>query len=583
MPLRRCRFNTRPMPAGSPVRAGLLAAAMLILSRPLSADVVINEVGYNMDPRGDTGREWIELFNPDSVSRDLSGYQLYPSKTPRYTMPPGFVMGPRSFLLVHLRLAGQDTDTDLYEGTAPTSNMPNSRGSVAFFTSDYPAATIADFVQYGDSGQTYQSSAAAAGIWTRGQFVDTVPCGWSLGLAADGRDSNRVSDWTGFPSPTPGYSNNPPPCDAAVTGIATDPAVVPPRQPFTLRAAVASRGASAARRFAVTVFSDDDRDSLPGPGERVFFQTVVDSVASPQAVACPMPGLDEGVHQVSVAVACSADAYPWNNCLAAALTAGSPLAINEVMYGPAPGQPEWIELVNRSAAPVDLRGWTIEDLSAAPKIVDTAHATVPPQGYVVLTQTAGLPWAPCPVLRPAGGLPSLNNDDELVCLRDGRGAIVDQVRYSGGWGGGDGVSLERINPFLPPSERWSWGGSVAAARSTPGARNSVYLERPDGGTPLDASPNPFSPGDGGSLIISLALGWNRAAVTLRIYDRLGRPVRTLAQDRELPGITDLVWDGRDDGGSVCAMGLYVISLEARDVGGGGAVRKARTVAVARKL
>jgi hypothetical protein len=211
---------------------------------------------------------------------------------------------------------------------------------------------------------------------------------------------------------------------------------------------------------------------------------------------------------------------------------------------------------------------------------------VPPQGFVVLTQTTGMPWAPCPVLKPAGGLPSLNNDEELVCLRDGRGAPVDQARYSGAWGGGGGISLERVNPFLNPGDPASWGGCVAAARATPGAQNSVFIERPAAGASLELSPNPFSPDNDGyedRLIISLKLGWIRAAVTIRVYDRLGRLVRTIAQNREVAGNADLVWDGLNDQTTVCPMGLYVVSLEAKDANGSGAIRKTKTVAIARKL
>ncbi|MCU0606492.1 MAG: lamin tail domain-containing protein [Candidatus Edwardsbacteria bacterium] len=571
---------------GPVILAGLLAAASVLFpAGPApAAGVVINEVGYHMDPGGDTGKEWIELFNSDTVARDLSGHDLYPGRSPHYILPPGFVLPPRCYVTVHLRRSGENSAADLFEDTAPTANMPNTQGSVALF-SGADRDTIIDFLQYGAAGQTYQATAAAAGLWTAGGFIDTVPCGHSLGLAVDGADSNRPADWCGFARPTPGYSNTPPPYDLAAAGLATEPAAVPALQPFRLDVAVANRGAGTARRCTVTVFRDADGDSLPDGGQLVCRRTF-DSLPGGDTVACHLPGLPEGTHRFAVAAACSADAYRWNNCLTVDLTAGSPLVVNEVMYGPPAGRPEWIELYNRSAQAVDLHGWAVADLAGTAAVIDTAHTVVPPQGFAVVTQTVGLPLAPCPVLRPPTGLPSLNNDDEQVSLRDARGAAVDQVRYAGSWGGGGGLSLERINPFLASSEAGSWGGCVAPALSTPGMVNSVFVERPAAGAALDLGPNPFSPdGDGheDNLIVSLQLEWPRAAVTVRIYDRLGRLVRSLAQDRELPGTADLVWNGRDERGEACPIGLYVVSLEARDVNGGGAVRKARTVAVARKL
>lgn len=572
--------------SGPVALAGLLAAASMLFAGPApAAGVVINEVGYSMDPSGDTGKEWIELFNPDPNAADLSEYQLHVGRSPRYTFPDDFQLGPGSFVVVHLRVAGQNTATDLYEGTAPSSNMPNSQGSVVLFTNAYPAV-IADFMQYGAGGQTWEGDAVSDNLWTAGAFVGNSQCGHSLGLGNNGIDSNRVSDWTELVRPTPGYSNNLPPCDIAVDGLSTEPASVPARQAFQLAVAVANRGAGIARRCSVTVFHDADGDSLPGAGDQIVDRRVIDSIPSRDTVACAMPGLAEGTHRFAVAAACSGDAYRWNGCLTLDLTTGSPLVINEVMYAPPAWQPEWIELYNRSAAAVDLHGWGVADLAGTAAVIDTGHTVVPPRGFAVVTQTAGLPSAPCPVLRPPDGLPLLNNDDELVCLRDSRGAEVDRVRYAGSWGGGGGISLERINPYLPSSEGSSWGGCVAPALSTPGAVNSVYVDAPSSGAALDLSPNPFSPdGDGceDNLIISIKLGWLRAAVTVRIYDRLGRLVRNLVLNRELAGTADLVWNGRDDRNEVCPIGLYVVSLEARDVNGGGAARQARTVAVARKL
>jgi hypothetical protein len=334
-----------------------------------------------------------------------------------------------------------------------------------------------------------------------------------------------------------------------------------------------------------TVFLDDDRDSLPDAGERTFYQGTIDTIGAEYALNCALPGMAEGSYALGVSAVCSSDAYSWNNHLLLQMTVGSPLAINEVMYDPLGGRPEWVELYNRSAAPLDLDGWTIGDLTAAPRVIDTVHTIIPPQGFVVITSLDGQPLAPCPVLRPKGGLPSLNSDD-LLCLRDQRGGAVDQVRYFAAWGGGDGISLERINPFLDPADPASWGGCVAAAGATPGLVNSVFIERPADAASLDLAPNPFSPDNDGfedRLIISLKLGWTRAAVTIRVYDRLGRQVRTIAQNREVAGTADLVWDGRNDQQARCPMGLYVISLEARDANGAGAVKRTKTVAIARKL
>jgi hypothetical protein len=565
---------------------GLLAAASIFFfATQLPALVVINEIGYYIDPRGDTGKEWIELFNPDTVAVDLSEYQLHLGRSPRYTFPREYTLGPGSFVLVHLRAAGQNTATDLFEGTAPANNMPNTQGSVVLFTNAYPAV-IADFMQYGAASQTWESDAVQDGLWIAGTYVDTALCGHSLGLSSNGVDSNRATDWTEFARPTPGYSNNPPTYDVAIAGVTTDPRPVAAGQPFTVIADIANRGSHTARQVSVVVFNDDNGDSLPGVGERIYSQAALDTLSAAVLVRCPLPGMGEGAYAFAVAATCSSDAFSWDGFARLSLTAGSPVVINEIQYDPQPGLAEWIELYNRSGSPVDLHRFTIEDLSAAARAIDTAHTIVPARGYAVLTSLANQPAVTGPLLKPVGGWPSLGNEDDIVCLRDANGNAIDLVHYDKDWGGSKGVSLERINPFLNSQDRANWGGCVAPFASTPGARNSLYQEKPAAGSALELSPNPFSPDRDGfedNLIISLKLDWPQAAVTVRVYDRLGRLVRTLAQDKPMASNSDIIWDGTSDQGAVCPIGLYVISLEARDITGGAAVKKSKVVAIARKL
>lgn len=75
--------------------------------------------------------------------------------------------------------------------------------------------------------------------------------------------------------------------------------------------------------------------------------------------------------------------------------------------------PEWVEIVNPSAAGEVLAGWTIEDGSGASTLLE---------GII-------LPWARLVIIAPKG---RLNDDGDLVVLRDGRGRVVDAVAY-GAW------------------------------------------------------------------------------------------------------------------------------------------------------
>ncbi len=70
-------------------------------------------------------------------------------------------------------------------------------------------------------------------------------------------------------------------------------------------------------------------------------------------------------------------------------------------------------------------------------------------------------------------------------------------------------------------------------------------------------PNPFNPNT--TIRFTLA---QSGPVQLRIYDALGRHVRTLAEGPHAAGAHGVVWDGRDANGRALASGVYVYRLRA---------------------
>jgi flagellar hook assembly protein FlgD len=70
-------------------------------------------------------------------------------------------------------------------------------------------------------------------------------------------------------------------------------------------------------------------------------------------------------------------------------------------------------------------------------------------------------------------------------------------------------------------------------------------------------PNPFS----GKTKIEYELK-ESAAASLEIYNIRGQKVRSFNEAAHSPGIHNLTWDGRDDGGKACASGVYYLRLQA---------------------
>jgi serine protease AprX len=111
-----------------------------------------------------------------------------------------------------------------------------------------------------------------------------------------------------------------------------------------------------------------------------------------------------------------------------------------------------------------------------------------------------------------------------------------------------------------PDNQYGWG-VIDAAKAI------AYLTSADTGNdgtgPFAFSlrqnfPNPFNPGT--QIIYRLNVD---AAVTLRVFDLLGREVRTLLNEAQPPGVYLLPWDGSDNDGRMAAAGTYFYRLEAR--------------------
>ena len=156
--------------------------------------------------------------------------------------------------------------------------------------------------------------------------------------------------------------------------------------------------------------------------------------------------------------------------------AADDVVVNEISYDPPAPQPsgnEWVEVVNRSAASVDLAGLRIVDSAggtsaAAPSLV------VAPGGFAVFVADGAAFAAAFPgvAFTELASFPTLNNTGDTVRLTLG-GADLDAVPYLAAWGGTD-RSLERRDPDGPSTDASNFGSTTDPALGTPGRQNSLF-------------------------------------------------------------------------------------------------------------
>jgi hypothetical protein len=249
--------------------------------------------------------------------------------------------------------------------------------------------------------------------------------------------------------------------------------------------------------------------------------------------------------------------------------------------------------------------WTLSDMrDASGKANVFSIANIPiqiePGGYLVISSDSSI-FSQFPSLQAQQKSSSviilnrtslsLNNEGDDVILTDLVATIIDSLRYSSSWHNPDisdvtGISLERINPNLSSTDRRNWSSCVEKVGGTPGHQNSIFTTSIPTQTTLSISPNPFSPdGDGFEdfAVISYRVSSQIARVRLKIFDSLGRPVRTLVNYEPSASTGQIIWDGLDDDKRRLRMGIYIILLEAVDTSGGTVESSKAAAVVAGKL
>jgi len=292
---------------------------------------------------------------------------------------------------------------------------------------------------------------------------------------------------------------------------------------------------------------------------------------------------------------CLDDSFPADDSLSCDWNDPGPVIINEIMYSPSPGNPEWVEIVNRSSNPVQLIGWTFED-SKDRFIFCSDSMTLQPDSFAILVSDSSAfrniwPGIQCPVLQPAGW-PVLNNSTQqgeewadILILRDASLDVMDYIPYDDDWGGSSGVSLEKLNPDFCGYEPSSWSSCTTGA--TPGTENSCCSSESSGsGKFLDYYPDPFSPdADGRDDILTIEMNFQHPEneVTLEIYNVQGRLLLTLLS-REICGLSKIIsWNGTGESGSRLPVGRYIIYLNSRSEDTGEYRQACDVVILARPL
>ncbi len=418
--------------------------------------------------------EFIEIYNNSSTSFNLNGCSVkYYNSSPDFItdIGQGTILHPLSYAVI--LEADYDLETGIYNGLIPPDAL------ILKITDNY-------------FGSTGMANTADRPVWLLSANDDTLDVytysADNLQARSDekirvGADSSQAN-WLNSVSSngTPGYCNSVTSVsyDLEVNSIMISPAVPVEGDNISISTKIKNAGENPADNFLVFVFNDTNLDSIPQPGEQIFSQDYYNlQPYDSLTVEAEILSAAQGSYNIIVKAVFTPDEDSSDNTACQSFTVYPPgtgyndVAINEIMYAPLPGEPEWVEIYNNSSEAINLKGWRFCDYTAS-RLITNEDIFISPGDYIVLTRDSSvLNYYDFHSAIIEFSLPALNNTGDAVVIKDSLGITVDSLIYSPDWGGEGGRSLERISADDASPDQYNWLTSESIYKATPGQINSV--------------------------------------------------------------------------------------------------------------
>lgn len=523
--------------------------------------VIINEINY--DPRPGSC-EWVELYNNSHHRVNLHHWHFSDKRT-SMIIQDSVAIKPEAYLL----LGSSPFNTDSLHWIE--CDIPTLNNNKETLTLSSPLLAMIDSVHYTD--------AFGGGD---GRSLERIEFSGS---------STNPENWSGCTDSsghTAGYynSNSPKQYDIKLESSSFRPAKPQQGETVVLSAVVKNIGRSDLNNITIEWLTRSLSDSC----EQSIGTYSISFLARKDTAGALIQWVPStsGTYQLLTKACHSKDQVLANNVLLDTISTSAQsrsAVITEILYNPIKGMSECIELYNNSKHSLELFGWKITDShSSEPYNICNSSFLLLPQHYCVLS---------CDSLKEfqsdhwiVTNLPSLHNDSDMLKLSDSNGSTMDSLIYYSTWGGEKGRSLERIHADLSSNNPHNWSTCVHPDGHTLGSENSNFIPIQPHKVNLSANPNPFSPNQDGiedHTVIQYQLAMPTELMNLKIFDIHGRLVRFLLNNDKSPIENCVIWDGKNDNGLKCRIGIYIILLEALNLKGKTIDRKKATVILADQL
>ncbi|MBL0047273.1 MAG: lamin tail domain-containing protein [Bacteroidetes bacterium] len=438
-------------------------------------DVIVNEIMADPTPLvGLPNAEFLEIFNRSANPIDLNQWSFTDNPVAAPANLGAYVLQPDSFLIIC-----SSTNLALFSaysnvmGVASFPSLVNS-GNQIYLKNNL--GNFIDSVDYSDSW--YQNTTKAQGGWT----LELINPNLSVNCAPSGNWIASI-DLTGG---TPGAQNS-------VFSIAPDvtaPSAISSIATDSLHVTICFSEAIDASQIANTAnYSINNGVGNPLSVAANASLTCVDLTLGTNLISQQTNSLS-----FSNISDCSGNNINPNTSnftyFAPVPVAPKDIIITEIYSSPnaTSGLPnaEYIELFNRSNAPINLNNWSFHDalLTLTPNI---GNYVLQPDSFVVLCSSTSVAlFAGFQNVLGITSFPTLNNSGDHIYLRNDVSTIIDSVSYTTSWyhdatKAAGGWSLELINPDanVTCAPDGNWSAAIDISGGTPGSQNSIYSNAPD--------------------------------------------------------------------------------------------------------
>jgi len=422
--------------------------------------IVINEIMYN--PSYDEP-EWIEFYNVSNYQIDIKEWKLSDVITTpvgKFITMEEMVINPGSYFVV-----AKDSSIYNYHRGIPAKLIITN---FANLNNDEDGVVLKDFSGYTIDSVLYNQS------W-RGIK------GYSLERKSTNANSNEPGNWDvsiDIEQSTPGRINSITikEYDLTIQSITTNPQFPVLNDNVYVNVVVKNLGQKPADNFELFINALIDGVNIPITGLYNLSLRPGDSLIT----VTNQPILLKGEVIVYGNVNYEKDLDTLNNYAEKVITPGympQSILINEIMYNPNQGEPEWIELTNNSGEEINIRGWSVSDILSTPtkNIITYEDHIISTGGFVIITSNKfyfdEYSDIDFPLFEVNFG--NLSNNKDGIIVYDFRDAVIDSVMYESTWGGKEGKSLERISLLGETQDRANWATCLSSGGSTIGKENSL--------------------------------------------------------------------------------------------------------------